>query len=158
MKPGARGVLVMVHAPEGDNEDAWTNFTRAIKETLEKGLVLKSEVVHMKGPAWYCYSDADFFAPILSAGFDLEAVEKYQVADPFKAELDATGNRAVYAERVTGWYRSFSEPTLAAAVAPERRDAAMTAIYGRLQQLIEAECIEKRGWIDPSYRLVAIKK
>jgi len=156
LKPGGRIVICIPVAIQGKVPNAWAKLSETLRALADEGMLPKSELAHIKLPTWRIDTDQEFFGPILSAGFELEAIDKHSVPDPFKADLEATGNRAAYAEKVCEWMRSATEPSMAAQIAVERRVVVCETLFTRFRALAEADAtIETPPNL---FRIVALKK
>jgi len=112
----------------------------------------------MKSPSWSMMSEEQVLARCKAAGFTVEHYEVGAMRDIFRPEFEATGESQVYADKVTKWYRAFSEMLIGSPIAAERRNAALEAVYATFREIVAAECKERVNYVANSMHVVALSK
>jgi len=158
LKPGAHAIFISIWFRNDERAASVDTVMRAIRQQVEKGLILESEVVRMKSASWNHTTDEQAQARCKAAGFIVDHYETGKMADLFRAEFEETGDRPAYADKVTKWYRSISEMTVATQIAPERRTAAVDAVYAAFRDIVASECQERSNYITTSLHVLALSK
>jgi len=158
MKSGASGVITMPFLQPNQWSDYVSASERILKELVEKGLVLLSELVNMKTTGWPHFQPSELIAPLATVGLVADRYETIRVEDPFREALLATNDREAYGQSICNTWRATSEPTMLAAVAPERRVTAVDARFAALQKIVSSECLDKSEWVRTSYHVLVVRK
>ncbi len=112
----------------------------AVLEVLDAGVIDRPAYEPYYQPVYFRTLD-ELVAPVagreapLAPLFRLERAESYEVAVPFVAEFERTGDAAVFARTYTDFFRAFTEPVLRAAF-PRAPDRFADDVFGRAERLI----------------------